>query len=836
MRHLLSQAEDELNRIAHITRQSLGFYRETSSPAHFKPSAIVREVTEFYAARARPRESSSPSMPTPTEKCSALPGNSPDPLQSDRQQPRRLPQRSHHSHRGKISDRSSQPRALRRSHHRRRHRPRHSTPKSRKHLRAFLHDQERHRHRPRPLGLTRTRQKTRWHHFAFARAHPIQAAAPSFQSSCPIRQVWATSTRSTKGRYDARAKQRRDQLRFLKIQAPLAHRIQRMRGALGMERATQSHPATASVFNVRKIAGSFPATADTMLIDTRLTDEHHASSRVFRVYRPTPRALPRNLRRISLCTLGPRHVLPRRRAALRTSAPANSSSSNRELSTAHRSSSRSPSSSSLSTHLDAIRRTSSSSIHPTAHQRASFKASACTEELYLPAKSALNPYHADIANSRRRGILTPNMIAEIIAAGSEMLTPSGRTPTPSTSPTASTTSASRRLQDHRRRQPRSTSPAPPASPSPAPTSSSSRAASAPPKTTSPAKPPQPHLASACIRDNAILAALYKRFAARQHGHAAQQCEAGRRPRWRRSPRQHKRQRSRPVPRHNCLRSSSNSGEPVRKIVILLPGPPKELKPLFDNAVKPRLAAPFPPRTSPSASSAWRSSRSHRSTPAPLPSTSSTQTSRPPSSPAPARSSSTSSAPNPPSPKPQPASTSSPRRSKPEMDDAIFSSHGESLEEVVLLMLGLRHLTLATAESCTGGLLAERLTAVPGSSRYFLGGAVVYADHLKTTLRRRPRRTVATHGPVSDPKSPAPSPKASAPAPAPHSASASPASPAPAPARPAPTRTSPSASSTSPLADGARHPGQGASTSPATANASAGGPAQHALELIRHHLL
>ena len=42
----------------------------------------------------------------------------------------------------------------------------------------------------------------------------------------------------------------------------------------------------------------------------------------------------------------------------------------------------------------------------------------------------------------------------------------------------------------------------------------------------------------------------------------------------------------------------------------------------------------------------------------------------------------------------------------EMEDAIFSGHGESLEEVVLLMLGMRHLTLATAESCTGGLLAE----------------------------------------------------------------------------------------------------------------------------------
>ena len=84
----------------------------------------------------------------------------------------------------------------------------------------------------------------------------------------------------------------------------------------------------------------------------------------------------------------------------------------------------------------------------------------------------------------------------------------------------------------------------------------------------------------------------------------------------------------------------------------------------------------------------------------------------------------------------------------EMDDTIFSSHGESLEEVVLLNLGLRNLTLATAESCTGGLLAERLTAIPGSSRYFLGGAVVYSDALKTTFADVPAALVAKKGPVS----------------------------------------------------------------------------------------
>jgi PAS domain S-box-containing protein len=52
IRHLLTHAEGELGRIAHITRQSLGFYRETSIAARFKPATIVREVTDFYASRA----------------------------------------------------------------------------------------------------------------------------------------------------------------------------------------------------------------------------------------------------------------------------------------------------------------------------------------------------------------------------------------------------------------------------------------------------------------------------------------------------------------------------------------------------------------------------------------------------------------------------------------------------------------------------------------------------------------------------------------------------------------------------------------------------------------
>jgi nicotinamide-nucleotide amidase len=84
----------------------------------------------------------------------------------------------------------------------------------------------------------------------------------------------------------------------------------------------------------------------------------------------------------------------------------------------------------------------------------------------------------------------------------------------------------------------------------------------------------------------------------------------------------------------------------------------------------------------------------------------------------------------------------------EFDDAIFASHGESMEQIVGYYLGMRSATLATAESCTGGMLAERITSVPGSSRYFLGGAVVYDNSLKSGLADVPPLLIAEHGAVS----------------------------------------------------------------------------------------
>ncbi len=194
--------------------------------------------------------------------------------------------------------------------------------------------------------------------------------------------------------------------------------------------------------------------------------------------------------------------------------------------------------------------------------------------------------------------------------------------------------------------------------------------------------------------------------------------------------------------------ASADGKSIRKIVILLPGPPKELKPLFDEQVRPRLGASLPVRhlvrrmlrmaLIPESHVDARTAPIYQQYPdvetTILAGAGEIQLhflcAKPTLDEARSRVDELT------------------EKIEAEMDDTIFSSHGESLEEVVLLNLGLRDLTLATAESCTGGLLAQRLTAIPGSSRYFLGGAVVYSDALKTIFADVPPALVATHGPVS----------------------------------------------------------------------------------------
>lgn len=82
--------------------------------------------------------------------------------------------------------------------------------------------------------------------------------------------------------------------------------------------------------------------------------------------------------------------------------------------------------------------------------------------------------------------------------------------------------------------------------------------------------------------------------------------------------------------------------------------------------------------------------------------------------------------------------------------AIYSTDGLPLEAVVGAMLRERQLTVAVAESCTGGLLASRLTDVPGSSDYVEQGVVCYSNRSKTDLAGVPEALIAEHGAVSEP--------------------------------------------------------------------------------------
>jgi nicotinamide-nucleotide amidase len=83
-----------------------------------------------------------------------------------------------------------------------------------------------------------------------------------------------------------------------------------------------------------------------------------------------------------------------------------------------------------------------------------------------------------------------------------------------------------------------------------------------------------------------------------------------------------------------------------------------------------------------------------------------------------------------------------------LGDRIFAHSAVSLEEVVAEILTANRATIAAAESCTGGLLAERLTRIPGSSNYFLGGAVCYSNELKTAWADVPAELIQAKGAVS----------------------------------------------------------------------------------------
>ncbi|MGD1107207.1 MAG: competence/damage-inducible protein A [Terracidiphilus sp.] len=186
----------------------------------------------------------------------------------------------------------------------------------------------------------------------------------------------------------------------------------------------------------------------------------------------------------------------------------------------------------------------------------------------------------------------------------------------------------------------------------------------------------------------------------------------------------------------------------RKLVMLLPGPPHECRPLFDAECLPRLRAAAPPR-----SIAVRTLKA-----AMIPESQADKLLAPIySSYADVEttllahtgdlqitlicSKSTAQA-------AQARVDELAERIEEALEDWFYSSQGDTLEQIVLYYLGLRQATLAVAESCTGGLIAQRITSVPGASRSFLGGVVVYSDELKTAFAGVPAELIAQHGAVS----------------------------------------------------------------------------------------
>jgi nicotinamide-nucleotide amidase len=188
------------------------------------------------------------------------------------------------------------------------------------------------------------------------------------------------------------------------------------------------------------------------------------------------------------------------------------------------------------------------------------------------------------------------MKSEIIAVGSEMLTPF-RQDTNSLYLTEKlneigVTVAFKTIVGDRQQRPRQRHPH---RPRPALTFSSSWAASAPPKTTSPAKPsPKRSVPQSAATPSSSPPCTPAPPPGASH--ALQQPQAGRRPRG----------RNRPAPTPTAPRPASGSTPPFnghRKLIMLVPGPPSECKPLFDDECLPRLREIVPRATSPSAPSA-----------------------------------------------------------------------------------------------------------------------------------------------------------------------------------------------------------------------------------------
>jgi len=85
-----------------------------------------------------------------------------------------------------------------------------------------------------------------------------------------------------------------------------------------------------------------------------------------------------------------------------------------------------------------------------------------------------------------------------------------------------------------------------------------------------------------------------------------------------------------------------------------------------------------------------------------------------------------------------------------LGELVYSEDDKELAEVVSYLLKKRHKTIVTAESCTGGLLSQILTGIPGSSEYLLAGWVTYSNEAKIRLLGVPEELIADFGAVSGP--------------------------------------------------------------------------------------
>jgi len=91
-----------------------------------------------------------------------------------------------------------------------------------------------------------------------------------------------------------------------------------------------------------------------------------------------------------------------------------------------------------------------------------------------------------------------------------------------------------------------------------------------------------------------------------------------------------------------------------------------------------------------------------------------------------------------------------RKIRRRLGNVVFGSDGDTLEKAVGKLLKKKNLSLAGAESCTGGLLGSTITDAPGSSAYFKGGIQAYANEIKTQLLGVSSRVLTKHGAVSEP--------------------------------------------------------------------------------------